>query len=409
METNNYMGIEYLRRKLKSVRKRVLTRYQYYEMKEGHTMPAIAIPRQLSYSFNSKLGWCTKSVDSLADRLVINGFANDGMNMNAIYEANNADILYDSAILGALIGSCDFIYISEGEGMPKLQVIDGSNATGRIDPTTNLLIEGYAVLERDPDNENVIAEAYFIQGRTDYYVGGQLTASVNNVAPYPLLVPVIYRPDARRNFGHSRISRACMDLQDKAKDVLTRAAVSAEFYSYPQKYVLGLSSDTESLDTYRATVSSMLRFDKDAEGDRPTVGQFTQQSMTPHLEHFRMYAANFCGETGLTMDDIGFVQANPSSAEAIKSAHENLRVTASKAQRTFGTGFLNAGYLACCLRDGQNYPRTVMLNTKVKWKPVIEPDASMLSSIGDGAIKLNEAIPNFLNENNLEELTGISQ
>jgi Protein of unknown function (DUF1483). len=58
-----------------------------------------------------------------------------------------------------------------------------------------------------------------------------------------------------------------------------------------------------------------------------------------------MFASLFAGETGLTLDDLGFVTSNPSSEGAIRAAHENLRLTARKAQRTFGTGFLNAAYL----------------------------------------------------------------
>lgn len=400
-------GIGYLRRKLLTVRRRGLLRYSYYEMKDGHMMPKIAIPEELSRSYRSQLGWCTKAVDSLADRLVVTGFENDGLGMAGIFEANNADILYDSAILGSLISACSFIYISKNsDGSPRLQVIDGTNATGVIDPVTGLLREGYAVLERDPDTEKVITEAYFEAGRTTYYMHGQpITYEEANVG-YPLLVPLPFRPDARRPFGHSRISRACMDLQDKAKDVLTRAAVSAEFYSYPQKYILGLSDETE-LDGSKAMLSSMLRADQDENGRVPTVGQFSQQSMSPHLDHFKVYASNFCGETGLTMDDIGFVSDNPSSAEAIKASHESLRVTATKAQKNFGVGFLNAGYLAKCLQDDIPYERTGISTTKVRWKPVIEPDAAMLSSIGDGAIKINQAIPGFFDKQTLSGLTGI--
>lgn len=406
---NEYKGIEYLRRKLRTFRERNLIRYNYYEMKDGHQMQAVAIPSHLSRYYKSNLGWCTKAVDSLADRLVVNGFENDGFNMAEIYNINNADVLFDSAILGALITACDFIYIRKDEDdNVQMQVIDGSNATGIIDPVTYLLKEGYAVLERDPDSGNPIVEAHFMAGMTDIYYNGKVE-HYPNIAEYPLLVPIIYRPDARRNFGHSRITRACMDIQDKAKDVLTRSSVTAEFYSFPQKYVLGLSEDAERLDTWRATISSMLRFDKDEDGDHPIVGQFSQQSMTPHIEHFRMYASNFSGETGLTLDDLGFVSDNPSSAEAIKAAHESLRVTAMKAQKTFGTGFLNAGFLACCLRDNIAYKRSAIYQTKVRWKPIVEPDAAMLSSIGDGAIKINQAVPDFLNANNLEDLTGISR
>ena len=408
MSNYPYRGIDYLRSKLVTVRRRALIRYEYYEIKEGHILPKIAIPKELSCAYKSSIGWCTKAVDALADRLVVAGFENDRMNMQSIFDLNNADVLFDSAILGALITSCDFIYISQNEdGSPRMQVIDGTNATGVIDPVTNMLVEGYAVLERDLKTENPTMEAYFVPGETTFYKKGEEPYSIKNAAEYPLLVPIIYRPDAKRQFGHSRISRACMDLQDKAKDVLTRAAVTAEFYSYPQKYVLGLSDEAEGWNTYKQTISSMLRFDKDEDGDKPVVGQFSQQSMQPHIEHFKMYASAFCGETGLTMDDIGFVQTNPSSAEAIKSAHENLRATAAKAQRTFGTGFLNAGFLCCCIRDNKAYNRSAIFETKVRWNPIIEPDAAMLSSIGDGALKINQAVDGYFNKQSLEKLTGI--
>ena len=55
---------------------------------------------------------------------------------------------------------------------PQLQVIDGGNATGIIDPITGMLTEGYAVLERD-DYDEPKREAYFISGSTTYYTKGQ--------------------------------------------------------------------------------------------------------------------------------------------------------------------------------------------------------------------------------------------
>lgn len=154
-------------------------------------------------------------------------------------------------------------------------------------------------------------------------------------------------------------------------------------------------------------MSSMLRIDKDEDGDRPTVGQFQQQSMTPHMDQLRMFAGLFAGETGLTLDDLGFPSQNPSSAEAIKSSHERLRLIARKAQRTFGTGLLNAGYLAACVRDDYPYLRRQVAETVVKWEPIFEPDNSALSIIGDGAIKINQAVPGYFSEDKLRDITGI--
>lgn len=404
----NEKGILYLRKKLQTHKPRVDTRYKQYDMKFIDSSFGITIPPALRAAYRATLGWCAKAVDSLADRLVFREFANDYFEMNEIFAMNNPDIFFDSAILSALIGSCAFIYLSQAEDgdIPRLQVIEGSNATGIIDPITGFLKEGYAVLERDERGMPTL-EAYFSEDRTDYYAAGKLIRSDVNKTGIPLLVPIIHRPDAVRPFGRSRISRSAMYYQSYAKRTLERADITAEFYSFPQKYVVGLSQDAEQLDAWQATISSMLQFDKDDDGDRPTLGQFTQPSMSPFTEQLRTAAAGFAGETGLTLDDLGFVSDNPSSSEAIKASHETLRIMAKKAQRCFGSGFLNVGIVAACLRDAYPYRRNQFYQTQAKWEPVFEADATTLSLIGDGAIKINQAIPEYIDGDKLRDLTGV--
>ena len=400
-----YKGIAYLRRKLVQKRTRVLLRYRYYEMKNGVQYLSTIIPPQFMW-MAQVLGWCGKAVDSLADRLSFREFKNDDFDLNTIFAMNNGDILPDSAMLSALISACSFLYIStDVTGYPRLQVIDGGNATGIADPITGMLKEGYAVIERD-DRDVPVLEAWFLPGRTEYYSAGKRIRVDVNSAPYPLLVPVIYRPDAMRPFGHSRISRACMSIMQGALRTLLRSEVSAEFYSFPQKYITGLAQDAE-VESWRATIASMLTFTKDEDGDKPTLGQFTQQSMSPFTEQLRTFAALFAGETGLTLDDLGFVTDNPSSAEAIKASHENLRLAARKAQKTFGSCLLNAGYLAACVRDGYAYSRQQLYMTKPAWEPVFEPDAATLSGIGDGIGKINQAVPGYFGKTNLRDMTGV--
>lgn len=401
-----YKGKEYLKRRLATKRTRVLMRYGYYEMKNGVQDFETIIPERFRW-LQETLGWCAKAVDSVADRLSFREFRDDNFNLNPIFQMNNSDVLFDSAILSALISSCCFVYIVPDEdGFPRLQVIDGGNATGIIDPITGLLTEGYAVLERNTDGEPDL-EAYFVAGTTEYYRANKLEGTVETNAPYPLLVPIIHRPDAMRPFGHSRISRSCMNIMQGALRTLKRSEVSAEFYSFPQKYITGLSNDVETFEKWRATMSTFLAFTKDEDGDSPHLGQFTQQSMSPYTEQLRTFAALFAGETGLTLDDLGFVTDNPSSAEAIKASHENLRLTARKAQKTFGSGFLNVGYLSACVRDDFAYRREQLYLTKPVWEPVFEPDAAMLSSIGDGAVKINQAVPGYFGKTNLRDMTGI--
>lgn len=401
-------GIPYLKKKLNKKRTRALLRYKYYEQKQAATDLHISTPEGLEW-FQVINGWCTKAVDHLADRLQFDDFEDDTFQFASMFDSNNPDIFFDDAMLSALITSCSFVFVSKGSnGKVRFQVIDGTNATGIIDDFTKLMIEGYAVLERD-DNDTATMYAYFTPGRTEIYVKGKnepIAVETFN-SRYCALVPIIYKPDARRLFGHSRISRACMDYSKSAMNALKRMEIASEFYSYPQKYATGLSQEAEVLDKWKATMSAMLTFTKDDEGDKPTLGQFASASMAPFVEEIKGLASMFAGETGLTLDDLGFVTSNPSSAEAIKAGHEGLRLAASKAQRCFSVGFKNVGYIGACIRDGMDYQREELFKVKINWKPVFEPDSAMLSSIGDGILKINQAMEGFIDEKRMHRLTGI--
>ncbi|MBQ1516274.1 MAG: phage portal protein [Lachnospiraceae bacterium] len=401
------LGIARLRQRLAQKAPRVGLRYSFYEQKNIFRSFNLVIPARWN-ALAVSMGWATKAVDALADRLVFRAFDRDFYGMADVFRMNSEDVLTDSSILAALISGCSFVYISEGEnGEPRLQVLDGANATGVIDPITRMLTEGYAVLERDPQTFQPSVEAYFTADET-VILRGQEETHYPNPAPYPLLVPVVHRPDARRPFGHSRISRACMAIQDAAARDLQRAEVSSEFYSFPQKYATGLSPEAE-FDNFRASISSFLSFTTDEDGSHPVLGQFQQQSMTPFVDILRMYAGLFAGETGLTLDDLGFPSVNPSSAEAIKASHESLRVAVRKAQRDFETAFLNVGYLAACVRDGKPYARNQVYGTKVRWMPAFELDMSALGMAGDAVLKINQAVPGYLDADALYELTGIEE
>ena len=401
-------GITYLQNKLIMKRSRGLLRYKFYEQKQQAIDFGISTPAGLEW-FGTINGWCTKAVDALADRIQFDGFENDNFMMREMFDLNNPDIIFDNGILSSMITACCFVYVSRGEdGMPRFQVIDGTNGTGVIDDITELLTEGYAVLERD-EFDDVKKYAYFIPGHTYVYEVGKskpIAEEVTN-ADYCALVPIIYRPDAKRPFGHSRISRACMDYARSAMRTIKRSEISAEFYSFPQKYATGLAQDAQQMDSWKATMSAMLSFTKDEDGDKPTLGQFQVGSMTPHMDQLKGLASLFAGETGLTLDDLGFVTSNPSSAEAIKAAHENLRLAASKAQRCFGVGFINTGFIGACIRDRMAYKRSEVYQTRVLWKPTFEPDMSALSTAGDGLIKISQAIPGYITEERVRRLTGI--
>ena len=122
-----YKGIDYLKKKLAQKYVRANQRYNFYEMKYFVKDLGISTPPDLRRWFNV-LGWCGTAVDNIADRISFRTFEHDIFGMNEIYAVNNADILFDSGILGALITACDFIYITrDNDGYPQMRIIDKMN------------------------------------------------------------------------------------------------------------------------------------------------------------------------------------------------------------------------------------------------------------------------------------------
>ena len=275
----------------------------------------------------------------------------------------------------------------------ELIVLDSQNDPAKeLSNVEDLITKEVKILLINPTDSDAVASA----------------VAAANEAGIPLLVPVIHRPDAVRPFGRSRITRSGMYYQKEAEQTFERANITAEFYSWPQKYIIGLDPDAEQLETYKATVSSLLTISASDSGEKPSIGQFTTASMSPFTEQLRTAAAGFAGEMGLTLDDMGFVSDNPSSVEAIKASHENLRLAGRKAQRSLGAGLLNVAYVAACLRDEFHYARSQFVRTTVKWEPLFEADANTMTMIGDGVVKLNQALPGYINAETIRDLTGIA-
>jgi len=352
------------------------------------------------------MGWATKSVNMLSDRVVFEKFGNDIINANQIWDYNDGDVLSDSLVLSALISSCSFIYISaDADGYPRLQAIDGSRATGVIDPQTHMLSEGVAVLERDSLSLPT-KTAYFTPEETFVFDNEGNVSRYDNPTGFPLLVPVCHRPSEVKPFGRSRITPASIGYIHDAALVLMRTHCAGEFYAFPQKYALGLSSEVE-FDEAQATMAAFLKVTQDENGEKPTFGQFQQASMTPYIDELRSKAALFAGENDMTIDDLGFSTDNPATRESIEAAHESLRMSARKAQRSFGSGFKNAAFLAACLRDGRKYGRQIMADITCEWRPIFEPSPSSLSGIGDAVTKIQQAFPDYFTEDKLHRMTGM--
>ena len=171
----------------------------------------------------------------------------------------------------------------------------------------------------------------------------------------PMIEPLVYRPSLDRPFGKSRISRAVMSITDSAVRTSLRAEVSSEFFTAPQKYVLGANEEMFKDGKWEAYIGNWLALTKDEDGDTPHLGQLTQGSMQPHTDYMRSLASRFSGETSIPISELGVISDNPSSAQAIYAAKESLLVEAESLNDTNGEALKVIGQMAIAIIKGIPY------------------------------------------------------
>ncbi len=87
-------GKAYLMQNLSSVKESLDEKWKYYQQTNSDIFKSIAIPRNVLKQYHVRLGWCTKSVDLLANRLKIKRFHNDEYDMTELFANNNSDIFF---------------------------------------------------------------------------------------------------------------------------------------------------------------------------------------------------------------------------------------------------------------------------------------------------------------------------
>lgn len=382
-------------------------RRRYYDHKNTLRDLGISIPPQLR-QVETVVGWPSKAVDSMARRTVLDGFTStEGdvaeLGLPELWAANRMDTEVSQAHTSALVHGCAFVSVTAGDvaaGEPPVLILTRSamEATGIWDPRRRALSAYLSVVsatDGSPDHMIMALPDTVIIMRRE---GGRwdLRESRHDLGYVPV-EPLVYRPLLDRPFGSSRISRAVMALTDSAVRTLLRTEVSAEFFSAPQRYVLGADEDAfvdasgQPIPAWQSLIGRILAMSRDEEGELPTVGQFAQQSMEPHLAQIRSLASLFAAETSLPVGSLGIVQDNPSSAEAIHAAKEELVVEIQHWEHTaLGPAWERTMRTALRMLDDSPAARARYATLRAKWK---NPATPSVVSASDAIVKQTAAIP----------------
>ena len=188
---------------------------------------------------------------------------------------------------------------------------------------------------------------------------------------------------------------------------MVRTETSAEFFSSPQRYVLGAErADFAGQDRWSAIMARVQVLEPNENGDIPSVGQFPQMTMSPHLEMYRQLAQNLCAATNLPQSAIGIFSDNPSSAEAMQASEAALADEAEYQWRIFSAPLRRTLQNIIMVRDKLDEPPAESWKTSVKWTPA---RYSSPSSAADFAVKMVSAFPSLQESQTLMRRAGLTE
>lgn len=342
-------------------RRRNLLRTVYYEGKNALKDFGIAIPPQMQSAF-TPLQWISKGVHAVTGRSEFEGFvspagSDDPFGMAGLLADNHFAEEFPQATKSSALHACSFITVTEGDvqaGEPEvLFLARAADMSAAVWDRRRRTLAGFlSILDTDETGPTEMV-LYTPEWVYSLIKSNSLwrSSKISNRLGEVTVARLAFEPELNRPFGHSRITRTAMGLTDAAVRTLLRAEVSAEFYSADKYWLFGADvTQFIGADKWSALMGRMNAIDTE-DGDGVKIERFAGSSPQPHADQMRLIQAMFADDQDL---DVKFADAsNPSSADAIYAAKEDLIVKVRTANRTWGRGAVKAFQLGVRLRDGQ--------------------------------------------------------
>lgn len=345
-------------------RPRNLIRNAYYDMTSMLKDFGISVPPRMRKT-DIAVGWIGRGIHALTDRSVLEGFVTPSAEENPfgideMLIANDFDVEFPQATVSSAIHACSFITVGLGDtaaGEPSVLIrpraADDSAATW--DTRRRRLAGFLAIAESDKKGLPSVVDFYTPETLYTFTKSGNrwttTMAKPHGAGEVPVSV-LRHKPSLKRPLGRSRITRAAMYYTDAAVRTILRSEVSAEFYSAPEYWLFGANvQEFIGDDKWSAIMGRIKALDLEEGVDNPTLKRFEGSSPAPHIELLRMFATLYAGEMGLSLSQLGIIQDNPSSADAMYAAKEDLITDARAANRVWGRGAVRAIQLAVRARD----------------------------------------------------------
>ena len=376
----------------------------------------IALPQEIARDLKIVSTWPEKAVFSLSNRCHWDGVVapdggDDPYGLSAVLAENRFSTEIKQAIASAATHGVSFIATLPGDvtaGDPPVLVLPYSAMTAaalwdrrRRGLRAGLLINDVDYLGR-PTELILLTPHVMVSmaplGSQGWFVTGHVE---HNLGRTPMEA-LVYRGNLDRPLGRSRLTDGVLSIVDRAVRASMRMDVSSELFTAPGLLLRGVDKGTfdQIKSSWSWRLGSVKGVSRDEEGDLPEVDVIPQQSMQPYTDQLRELAQEMAGALSLPVGSLGIVQDNPSSADAIYAAKEDL-VTECSDFNDAASYSLNRIYCnIIALRDGVLPEDARLIDTH--WRNPAQPS---IVSRSDAMIKQIQAIPNLaLTDVALEEL-----
>ncbi|QFP95759.1 portal protein [Gordonia phage CherryonLim] len=378
----------------------------YYEGTQQVPKLNIAVP-PLLHGIETVVGWPATCVDVLHERLDFRGYDMDAKYQSIIQKiVDDNQLIYESELghLDSLLYGIAFGVIGSGDtkiGEPEIVVnVESAKTMTGIYNRRKRRMEVAA--SKGFEDGEWLTGALYEEYKTTYYRRATSTSrwKVEHVDNHNLgRVPVVRlanRCRAGRTYGKSEVTKAVRSYTNMGIRTLMGMEVNREFFSAPQRYVLGAREEQFTDDQgrpipgWRAIMGSLWNLERDEEwvNDHPnseglpTVGQFPANPPGPFIEQLEGLSKMFAAEVGIPPNYLGFTTENPPSGDAIRALESRLIKRAERRISGWDPAWKELAQLAIYMKSGEAPPLGDMVTV---WR---DPGTPSQSADADRAVKL---------------------
>ena len=343
---------------------------QYYEAEQP--TPSIGIDNiPDTVQPGSRCDWAAKAVDSVAERVRLDGFTfaegYEDAGLSRAMRDNGFRAAFNRHVSDELIHGCMFATVNRtGRGV-ALRMHTAQTSAAIWDESAQRIGAGFVLADArrtpwSPYEPVPVQVNMHLPGRVVQIMRRDAARWKAVPAETPLDRPMMeafcFRPTGVKRFGQTRIKKAVRYLVDEVERTMRYMAVSNALYATPKDILLGLTDkqfDAMAGSKWSTMVTSMFLATRDGQGNTPEYTRLASASPQPYIDAISMYAKMFSGVTGVPLNSLGVVQDNPSSAEAIMTSREDVCNAAEDCIEGNSEGLRQVALMAMAVQAGRGF------------------------------------------------------